>query len=399
MPAASTTYRIVRLLAGLALMTTGGAGMYASVITLKPVGLEFEVSRGLASLPYALNMIGFGFGGVLMGRLSDRYGVMKPALGGGLILAAGFALAAVASEFWQFCLIQCVMIGLLGSAASFAPVVADISHWFNRRRGIAIGIVSSGSYTAGAIWAPAIQAMVDADGWREAYLGLALFCGIAMPLLALLLYRKAPASTIEETQNGPAIARPIGMKPNTLQVCICAAGIGCCVAMAMPQVHLVAYVTDLGHAARHGAAMLAVMLVCGVISRLGSGLISDHVGGLNTLLLGSGLQMLALIIYMPTDSLLGLYIVSALFGLSQGGIVPSYAMIIRSFFRPSEAGWRIGAAFQFTLFGMALGGWMAGALYDLTASYNAPFINAIAFNKLHLALAGVLKHRSRAVIA
>lgn len=403
MSSRTQVYPIIRLFTSLTLMTIGGAGMYAIVVSLKPIAVEFGTGRGAASLPYTLTMIGYGMGGILMGRISDRIGVLWPALFGGCMLAAGFMLASHVQSLWQLCVVQGLMIGLLGSSATFAPLVADTSHWFDKRRGIAVAVVISGNYLAGAIWPPLIQNVIDNDGWRGAYMELSLFCMIVMPVLALVLYKRAPfTATPESGSSGSASDRPLGMAPNALQCAVCFAGIGCCVAMAVPQVHIIPYVTDLGFEAWHGANMLAIMLGCGVISRLVSGVISDRIGGLNTLILGSGLQMLVLILFLPFKGILALYLISALFGLSQGGIVPSYTIIVRTYFRAEDAGWRIGTALFFTLLGMAAGGWMAGAIYDLSAhfsadgqgSYDWAFINAVAFNIANLFIAAKLRQRS-----
>ena len=395
MPSKTRIYPLVRLFAALALMTIGGAGMYAIVVSLKPVAAEFGTGRGAASIPYTLTMIGYGLGGILMGKISDRVGVLWPVLFGGFMLAGGFYVASQVETLWQLCVVQGLMIGLLGSSATFAPLVADISHWFVRRRGIAVAIVISGNYLAGATWPPILQDIIDEDSWRGAYQTLSLFCLIVMPLLALILYKPAPVTHEEsETTSGPGGDRPLGMAPNTLQCVVCFAGIGCCAAMAMPQVHIIAYVTDLGFEAKDGAIMLAITLGCGIVSRIVSGLICDRIGGLNTLLLGSALQMFALCLYLPFKNLEALYIIAALFGLSQGGIVPSYTIIVRTFFKARDAGWRIGVSLFFTLIGMALGGWLAGAIYDLTGSYDAAFINAIAFNIANLVLALGLRRRA-----
>ena len=177
------------------------------------------------------------------------------------------------------------------------------------------------------------------------------------------------------------------------------AGVACCVAMAMPQVHIVAYCGDLGYGAARGAAMLSLMLACGIVSRLVSGVICDRIGGLRTLLLGSVLQGLALLLFLPFDGLASLYVISALFGLFQGGIVPSYAIIVREHFLPAEAGARVGTVLMATLFGMALGGWMSGKVYDVTGSYDAAFANGVAWNLLNLTITLVLLARSRGAVA
>ena len=394
MPSWAEFYPLLRLFASLIIMTIGATGMYAVILSLKPILVEFESSRAAASLPYAFTMIGYGLGGILMGKISDRFGVFWPVLFAGFMLSAGFAIASIADNLLQLCIIQAVMIGLLGSGATFAPLVADTSHWFTHRRGIAVGIVISGNYLAGAIWPPIIQDMIDAANWRTAYTTLAVITVSILPILSFILYRRPNIEHAEITSDSNEISgRPLGFTPNTLQCVICFAGIGCCIAMSVPQVHIIPYVTDLNFEARHGANMLAIMLGCGVVSRIVSGVICDRIGGLNTLVLGSALQLIVLILYLPFDNLTALYTLAALFGLSQGGIVPSYTIIVRTFFKAKDAGWRIGMALFFTMLGMAVGGWLAGALYDLTGSYELAFINAIGFNIANLAIAGMLRQR------
>ena len=394
MPSRVEFYPLLRLFASLVIMTIGATGMYAVNVSLRPILVEFESSRAAASLPYAFTMIGYGLGGILMGKISDRFGVFWPVLFAGFMLSAGFAIASMADNLLQLCIIQAVMIGLLGSGATFAPLVADTSHWFTHRRGIAVGIVISGNYLAGAIWPPIIQDMIDAANWRSAYTTLAIITVSILPILSFILYKRPIIEHTEITSDSNGISdRPLGFTPNTLQCVICFAGIGCCIAMSVPQVHIIPYVTDLNFEARHGANMLAIMLGCGVVSRIVSGVICDRIGGLNTLLLGSALQLVVLVLYLPFDSLTALYTLAALFGLSQGGIVPSYTIIVRTFFKAKDAGWRIGMALFFTMLGMAVGGWLAGALYDLTGSYELAFINAIGFNIANLAIAGMLRQR------
>ena len=395
--AAPSLYPVARLVVALLIVTVGGAAMYAVIVALKPVALEFGVSRGVGSIPYMMFMAISGIGGVAMGRLADRFGVLVPVLIGSVGLPAGMVGAAYAEEFWQFCAALGVLSGLLGTSAIFAPMASDISLWFTRRRGLAVAIVVTGTYLAGAMWPPIVQTSLDARGWRETFLMLAVVMICTMlPLSALLYRRPAALSAAQAARAALATAKPLGFGPGTLQGLICAAGLGCCVAMAMPQVHIVAHVTDLGYAAQRGAEMLSLMLGTGIVSRVASGWISDRIGGLRTLLLGSVMQAVVLTAFLGADSLTLLFVVSAAFGLSQGGIVPSYTIIIRTFFPAHEAGRRVGWAMLFTFAGMALGGWMAGALYDLTGSYTASFINAIAFNVLNMAIVLVLVRRQRA---
>ena len=389
-------YRIVRLLAALSMMTVASSGMFATIIVLKPAIAEFGIGRGQGALPYTLYMVGFGIGNVIMGRIVDRFGIVLPALVGSIALPLGLVLASQSQSLLWLCLILAVFCGFLGAGFSFGPMVADISHWFTARRGLAVGIVISGSYLGGAIWPPLLQFWVDAHGWREAFVTQAWICAALMLPLTCVFYRRPMiADDLSGTQTHHTMQQPLGMSKNLLQGCVCLAGIGCCVAMAMPQVHIVPYVTDLGFKPLHGANMLSLMLGFGIISRIVSGWISDHVGGLVTLMLGSGLQMLVLLAFMVADSLTALYLTAVAFGLSQGGIVPSYSFIIRRYFPATEAGWRIGTAFVFTISGMALGGWLAGVLYDISGSYALSFLNAIVFNLMNLAIAGNLYMRGR----
>ena len=389
---ADSRYAWLRLAATLGLMTIGSAAMYVVAVVLPAVQAEFGVARADASLPYTLLMVGFGLGGVLMGRLADRFGVMLPVLIGAAGLASGFALAAASGSILGFAIVSGVLLGFLGSSATFAPLVADTSLWFVRRRGIAVAICASGNYVAGAIWPPIVQQLVESIGWRGAYNTLAVVSAVVMPLLALALRARPPAAVagLSGSWRGGAPARPserpFGFSMNQAQALLCVAGVACCVAMSMPHVHIVAYCSDLGFGAAQGARMLSLMLAAGIVSRLVSGLICDRIGGVRTLLLGSVLQGTALLLFLPFDGLASLYAVSALFGLFQGGIVPSYAIIVREHFPPAEAGARVGTVLMCTLFGMALGGWMSGKVFDLTGSYHAAFVNGIAWNLLNLGI-------------
>jgi len=394
---AESAYAWMRLGAALLLSTIGGVGMWSVVIALPAVQAEFGVARADASLPYTLTMIGFGFSGMLMGRLSDRVGIIVPVVLGTLIMAFGYVAAGSATSLWQYALAQGLLIGV-GSAATFGPLLADSSMWFHRRRGIAVGIFASGNYVAGAIWSPVVQHFVAANGWRHTSFGIAVFCTATMLPLTLVLRRRPPAVDNAAASRHAATRSPasLGLSPGALQTLLIVAGLCCCVAMSMPQVHLVAYCGDLGYGAARGAQMLSLMLACGVVSRLVFGVVSDRIGGLATLLLGSGLQGVALLLFLPFDGLVSLYVIAALFGLFQGGIVPSYAMIVREFFSPAEAGARVGSVLMATLFGMALGGWMSGAVFDLTGSYKAAFLNGILWNVVNVSIVvWLLRHRVR----
>ena len=393
---AESPYAWLRLLASLALMTLGGAGMYIVTVALPPIQAEFGVGRSDASLPYTLTMIGFGLGGIFMGRLADRFGVIVPVLIGTFCLGLGFIAAGNAGSLWQFALAQGLLIGFLGCSATFAPLVADASLWFNRRRGIAVAICASGNYLAGALWPPVVQHFFDGWGWRQTYIGVGIFCIAAMLPLSLALRGRPPALAAPAPgSNASGAPQDLGLRPALLLGLLCTAGVACCVAMSMPQVHIVALCNDRGYAAARGAEMLSLMLGFGIVSRLVSGWICDRIGGLRTLLLGSALQGVALILFLPADGLMSLYVVSALFGLFQGGIVPSYAIIVREYFNPKSAGTTVSIVLTSTLFGMALGGWLSGLIFDWTGSYRAAFLNGIAWNLLNMTIAGSLLLRAR----
>jgi MFS family permease len=392
MGAVDSTYAWVRLLVALVLGTIGSVGMWSYVVALPPVQADFGILRADASLPYTLGMIGFAFGGVAMGRLADRYGILLPALLGTVLLSLGYFAAAYSPNIWI--LAASYALAGVGTSGTFGPIVSDMSHWFKKRRGIAIGIASCGNYAAGAVWPPIVQHFIESDGWRATHLGIGLFCLVTMVPLALLLRRPSP---VDHADLGGAAAAhgSLGLKPNTLQALLAVAGIACCVAMSMPQVHIVAYCADLGYGPARGAEMLALMLGLGLIARVASGSIADKIGGLGALMIGSALQAFALLLYLGFNGLTSLYVVSGLFGLFQGGIIPMYAVIVREYFSPKDAGMRVGLTLMFALFGMALGGWMSGAIFDLTGSYRAAFANGFIWNLLNLAIVGWLLIRSR----
>jgi MFS family permease len=375
----------MRLTAAVVLGTIGSVGMWSVPVALPAVQAEFAIARGSAALPFTLAMMGFAFGGVVTGRLSDRHGIVLPLAVGAAAVSMGYVAAGFAGNLWLFALAY-ALIGF-GTSATFGPMMADLSQWFTRRRGIAVAVVSSGNYIGGTIWPPVIEHFIAQDGWRTAHMGVGIFCAIASLPLLLAMRRRTPAHSASVGATALAAQGSLGISPNALQTLLCVAGLACCVAMSMPQVHIVAYCGDLGYGPAHGAEMLSVMLGFGIVSRLATGLIADRVGGLPTLLMGSTLQGVALLLYLFFDGLTSLFVISALFGLFQGGIVPSYAIIVREYFPPREAGTRIGLVIMATLFGMALGGWMSGAIFDYAGSYRAAFANGLAWNLVNVTIA------------
>jgi MFS family permease len=383
-----------RLGVSLAIGTIGNVGMWSYVVALPTVQAAFDATRAEASLPFTMTMIGFGLGGVVMGRFADRFGIMWPAIAGAICVGLGYVGAGFATSLWQFALTH-LLLGF-GTSSSFGPLMADISHWFERRRGIAVAIAACGNYVAGTIWPPILQHFIASEGWRPTHIGVGLFCASAiLPLALLLRTRLADADTRHRTAGAGAGARleAAALSPTLLMVLLSVAAVACCVAMAMPQVHIVAYCGDLGYGPARGAEMLSLMLGFGLIARLASGLLADRLGGLVTLLIGSVLQGVALLLYLGFDSLTSLYVISALFGLFQGGIVPSYAIIVREFFPPNEAGWRLGIVLMASILGMALGGWASGLIFDLSGSYHVAFAHGLLWNMLNMAIAAWLLTR------
>lgn len=396
-PFLDSKYSWLRLLISVMISVVGSAGMWIVVVVLPSVQIEFGIDRSDASLPFTAVMAGFAIGNLVLGRLVDRLGIVIPMAGAAVMLAAGFALASQATNIWSFAAYQGFFIGI-GSAAAFGPLIADISHWFEKRRGIAVAAAASGNYIAGAIWPFLLKDIIAADGWRDAYLIASLASVIIMLPMAFLLRRRVPAQKVETSEIGKqhlSGLKFIQISPRSLQILLGIAGVGCCVAMSMPQVHIVAYCADLGYGVAAGAGMLSIMLLGGIFSRLASGMLADYIGGIRTILLGSFLQCMALFLYIPFDGLMSLYVVSLIFGLSQGGLVPGYALVVREYLPAKEAGERVGLVIMLTVVGMALGGWISGWIYDLTGSYQAAFVNGIAWNMLNMLVMAFLLWRTK----
>jgi len=391
---AESRYAWMRLWTALLAGAVGSVGMWSVVVILPAVQQDFGVLRADATLPYTLTMLGFGIGGVTMGRLADRYGIVIPMLIGTAALSAGYLLSGIAPTLFLFALTH-LLIGM-GASVTFAPMMADLSHWFTKRRGIAVAIAASGNYLAGAIWPPIVQYSTATMGWRPTQIWIGVFVLFAILPLTFVFRRRIALSEVVSANAAAAGARnALGLSSTALMVILSLAGIACCVAMSMPQVHIVAYCGDLGYGAARGAEMLSLMLAFGIISRVASGFVADRIGGVGTLLIGSFLQGVALFLYLFFDGLTSLYVISILFGLFQGGIVPMYAVIVREYFPPQEAGVRVGIVIFSTIIGMAFGGWISGAIFDYTGSYHAAFANGLAWNLLNVAIAAWLLLASR----
>ncbi|MEL6643522.1 MAG: MFS transporter [Pseudomonadota bacterium] len=386
-------YSWQRLAITLAVAVVGNVGMWAITVMMPAFQAEFGTSRADAAIPYTATMVGFAFGNLLVGRWVDRWGITIALVCAGVAISLGFAASALAGSITVLAMAQ--FIAGFGGATCFGPLIADISHWFLRRRGIAVAIAACGNYLAGAIWPLILGPFMAAYGWRA---GCVLIAGVSLCVMvpmAFLLRRPVSEATSARAESRAAEnAQALNFSPATLQWMLAVAGVACCVAMAMPQVHIVALCVDLGFGAVVGAEMLSLMLAGGVVSRLVSGYLADRLGGVVTLLIGSFLQAVALFLYLPFDGLVSLYLVSLVFGLSQGGIVPSYAIIVRDYMPAREAGARVGFVIFATIIGMALGGWMSGWIYDLTGSYQLAFINGIGWNALNLGIVGLILWRT-----
>lgn len=383
--APDSRYAYVRLGLSLLIATLMGAGMWAVIVVLPEVQAEFGVDRAAASTPYTMTMLGFAFGTIALGRLADRAGIVAPLLVASGCLGAGFIIAGLAPSLAVFSAAHLLLIGI-GTGAGFAPMMADISHWFVRRRGLAVVVVASGNYLAGALWPLIIDAAMPHFGWRGTYTAIGVLIAVVLVPLSFVLRRRPSTRMMAEAEAATRTSGvELGISRRLLVSLLVLAGFSCCAAMSMPQVHIVAYCGDLGYGAARGAQMLSLMLFLGIVSRIGSGFVADAIGGSATLLIGSLMQGAALMLYLYFDGLTSLYVVSGIFGLFQGGIVPMYAVIIRELLPPREAGAKIGLVVSATILGMAFGGYFSGLIFDLTGSYRMAFLNGVLWNALNLA--------------
>ncbi len=387
----------IRLAVAVLIGSLGSVGMWSVVVVLPVVQTEFGAARGTASLAFTMVMLGFGSGGVLTGKITDRYGIVV-ALGVGIgFLGLGYIGAGMSLSIWQFIFVH-FAIGL-SCSATFGPLMAEASHWFDRYRGLAVAIAASGNYVGGTIWPPLVNWGMQSVGWRTTHIAIGIFTAIAMTLALALLRILTGAGGQRSHVNAPPPRVDLQLSTNTLTAILSLASVACCVAMSMPQVHIVAYCGDLGYGVARGAQMLSVMLGFGIISRIGSGFLADKIGGIRTLLIGSIAQASALLLYLFFDGLTSLYVISAMFGLFQGGIVPSYAIIVREAMPAAEAATRVGIVISASVFGMSFGGWVSGVIFDATGSYAAAFLNGLAWNALNITIMVALLLRARQRLA
>ena len=366
----------------------GTAGMWSVVIILPNIQSEFALDRAASTYPYVATMFGYGIGNVIIGRMLDRIGIKKPIIFALSLIVASYILSIFVRDVFFLSIIQ-FFLGF-SAAAFFGPMMADISNYFYRRKGLAVSLVASGQHLCGAIWPFLIKDFLLDGDWRNAHLFIAIVCSILIPILFYLLGNKKPK--IDLNQNLSSRREDINSKVKLsisnkrVQVLLMFAGVFCCVTMSMPQVHIVPLCIDNGYGLAVGTEILSFMLFAAVASRVIFGFLSDKIGPIQTLLLGSSLQAISLTMFLPFNSQLSLYIVAIFFGLSQGGIVPIYAVIISKFLPSNEVAERVGFLIFATIVGMSLGGWLSGEIYDLTKSYKLAFINGIFWNIINLCI-------------
>jgi len=383
----------IRLAIAVLIGSIGSVGMWSVVVALPVVQTEFSASRGAISLAFTMVMLGFGLGGVVTGKIMDRFGIVT-AIGIGIAaMGLGYVGIGYASALWQVIVLH-LAIGL-GSSATFGPLMTEASHWFDRYRGLAVTIAASGNYVGGAIWPPILNWGMQSFGWRPTHIAVGICVTVAMTIATMVLRSQMGGAARHTHIDAPAPRVDLRLGNNALTAILSIAAVACCVAMSMPQVHIVAYCGDLGYGAARGAEMLSLMLGFGIISRIGSGYLADRVGGLRTLLIGSIAQGTALVLFLFFDGLTSLFIISALFGLFQGGIVPSYAIIIREVMPAHEAATRVGIVILASVVGMSFGGWISGVIFDATGSYGAAFLNGVAWNAVNMAIVIALLLRAR----
>ena len=363
---------------------------YITVVALKPIAAELGGARSVPALAYSLAWLGAAAGGIGMGWLAERVGVRWTVMLGAVMIGAGLVVSTLGGRVPLF-IGHGLLIGLLGNAGINAPLYIYVSRWFDRRRGSAVMLISSGQYVAGMVWPMIFEQAIAALGWRHTMLVYAVFEVAVILPVALTMFGPAPDASGAVATTGPVRgATVLGLRPQIAQGMLCVAGFLCCVPMAMPQGHLVAFCTDLGIPATQGAAMLSVLLGCGFLSRQIWGLVADRIGGLRTLLVGSACQITAMAGFLLTQNEAGLFAVAAFFGLGFSGIIPAYVVAIRELFPAAEASWRVPTVLLFSGSGMAAGGWLAGAIYDRVGFYAAAFATGLVFNLAHIIVIGSL---------
>jgi MFS family permease len=386
----------------LGIMSIAYGAPFVAVVALKPIAAELGSERSVPALAYSLAWLGAAWGGIAMGRIADRIGVKWTVAFGAVMIGIGLVVSSGGTT-WRLWVGHGLFIGLLGNAGINAPSYIYVSGWFDRRRGTALALISSGQYVAGAIWPPLFERGITLFGWRDMMLVFAAVVVLTVVPVALLILRAPPEATRMELGTGERAGLVLGLPPNLVLGVLAVASFMCCVPMAMPQGHLVALCSDRGIPASHGAMMLSVLLGCAFASRQFWGWLSDRIGGLRTVLCGSLCQIVAMLGFLLVHSEAGLFAVAIFFGLGFSGMIPAYVLAIRELFPAAEAAWRVPTLLLFSGSGMAAGGWLAGLLYDRFGFYGAAFLAGLIFNLANLLLVGALvvrwQRRPRSALA
>ena len=366
-----------------------------AVVGLKPITQDLGSTRELVALAGALTWLGTGLGGIVMGQVAERRGIRFTVIFGAVMIAIGLAVSAI-GNIWTILIGHALFVGFLGNGALYPPLLVYITRWFDRRRGTALALISSGQYLAGMVWPTVFELAMANYGWRVTMAGFACVIVIAVPITALFL-KRVPQMPVEFGFEDAGTHRSVlGLRPNTVLAILCIAGFCCCIPMSIPQGHLVAFCSDIGIPAAQGAAMLSVLQASAFTSRMFWGWLSDRIGGLRTVLAASACQALAIAAFTTTQDETGLFMISAAYGLGFSGIIPAYIVAIRQLFPAREASWRVPSLLFVSMAGMAFGSWLAGALYDHFGFYGPAFATGVLFNLANLVLVGFLVLRQRA---
>lgn len=378
----------------LALLSVSYGSPLLAVVGLKPIAEDLATARQVVALAGALTWLGTGIGGIVMGQVAERIGIRLTAIFGGAMIAVGLAISA-SGGIWAILIGHAVFVGFLGNGSLYPPLVVYVTRWFDRRRGTALALISSGQYIAGMLWPTVFEHGIAAYGWRATMLVFAVAMALAVALIGWFLARPPEPAPIVGGAARSVRREVLGLRPNIVQALLCAAAFCCCIPMAIPPAHLVAFCSDIGIPAVQGAAMLSVLQACAFVSRMFWGWLADRAGGLWTVLAGSACQALAIAAFTATQDEAGLFAIAAVYGLGFSGIIPAYIVAIRQYFPASEASWRVPTLFFVGMSGMAAGSWAAGAIYDYAGFYAPAFFLGAFFNLVNLTLVGFLLLRQQ----
>ena len=394
------TYALVVVAASLLMLLVANGAMFLLIVAMKDMAASFDWPRSVPSTAYSLQFVGGGLGGIVMGWWLDRAGMGKPALLGAFTIGTGAVLVGLVSSPLELWAVYGIVIGLVGNACMFSPLVTNVTLWFDRHRGLAVGLVTSGQSLAGFLWPPVFELGLGSVGWRGTYLLYGAFALVTMVPMALLLRRRpGPRPRRATGAGGAGVERDapvLHMRPNTLLALLCCAIVGCCVAMSLPLAHLKSHATDIGIAPMEAATVLSVLLGGSFVARaIVAGPLIGRIGALRTLFAFSSLQAVTLLLLPLLDGLAAIYLVAAIFGFGYGGIGPTYPIIVRDFLPERRAGRYTATIIMFGTFGMAIGGWVGGFGFDLTGAYVTAFLVGVGFNLVNLAIVGFLVGATR----